>query len=153
MALAARALAFLLLWIVVAGPRLSDLPVGVAAALLAGWASLRLWPTAARRVNVVSLALFALRLVALAVLSGIAVARRALDPRASVRPGLVAVPLVLPEGGRRDLFLTLMATVPGTIPSGADAGGAVMVHCLDTAEPVAADFAQEEALFRRAIGG
>ena len=43
----ARALAFLLLWLAVAGRKSSDLPVGVAVAAAATWASLILAPPSA----------------------------------------------------------------------------------------------------------
>lgn len=152
MALALRAALFLLLWLVLAGPAWSDLLVGAGAALLAAWTSVRLWPGSAQRPDPLALTGFVLRLIALAVLSGIDVARRAFGLGLQLRPGLVPVPVGLPDGGARDVFLTLMATVPGTIPSGESEAGVVLVHCLDTAEPVAADFAQEEARFRRAIG-
>lgn len=152
MAFARRALALLALWWVVAGLDRAGLAVGLAAALAGAWLSLALWPAGGARANPLRLALFVLRLMGLAVLSGCGVARRALDPRVRIRPGLVPVQLALPRGEARDLFLTLMTIVPGTIPSGAGEDGLVMVHCLDTTQPLDAGFSEEEALFRRAIG-
>jgi multicomponent Na+:H+ antiporter subunit E len=157
MSVARRSMGFLLLWLVLAGTAPSDLVVGACAALAAGWASVRVWPPGAVRLRPLLLAWFALRMIGQAVASGVEVARLALDPRAKLRPGLVAVPVALPAGAARDVFLTLISTVPGTIPAGpgdpdtAEAGS-IMVHCLDTADPVAADFAAEAARFARAIG-
>lgn len=152
MRLAVRTLGLLLVWVAVAGTARSDLAVGLAAAVAAAAISVRAWPAGATRLRPLRLAGFALRMIGLAVLSGVDVARRALDPRARLRPGLVAVPVRLPPGAPRDLFLTIMSTVPGTLPAGAGGPGMVMVHCLDTGRPVAADFAAEEARFTRALG-
>jgi hypothetical protein len=38
------------------------------------------------------------------------------------------------------------------LPAGSDENGALLVHCLDVGQPVAANLAREEALFSRAIG-
>jgi multicomponent Na+:H+ antiporter subunit E len=46
----------------------------------------------------------------------------------------------------------LMSLLPGTVPSGSDERGRVLIHCLDVEQPVAAQLAAEEALFVRAIG-
>ena len=43
--------------------------------------------------------------------------------------------------------------MPGTLPTGTDEQGALLVHCLDTSQPVAANLAAEERLFIRAFGG
>ncbi len=42
--------------------------------------------------------------------------------------------------------------MPGTLPTGTNEEGALLVHCLDTSEPVAANLKAEELLFMRAIG-
>ena len=60
--------------------------------------------------------------------------------------------LQLPEGGARSAFQALSSLLPGSLPTGTDADGALVVHCLDTREPVAANLAAEEALFMRATG-
>jgi multicomponent Na+:H+ antiporter subunit E len=43
--------------------------------------------------------------------------------------------------------------MPGTLPTGTDEHGALLVHCLDIGQPVAANLAAEERLFIRAVGG
>jgi multicomponent Na+:H+ antiporter subunit E len=43
--------------------------------------------------------------------------------------------------------------MPGTLPTGTNEQGALLVHCLDVAQPVAANLAAEERLFIRAVGG
>jgi multicomponent Na+:H+ antiporter subunit E len=86
------------------------------------------------------------------VVSGTDVAWRALDPNLSLRPGFVAYPLRLPPGGARSAFCALSSLLPGTLPTGVDENGALLVHCLDVDQPVAANLAEEETLFMRALG-
>jgi multicomponent Na+:H+ antiporter subunit E len=69
-----------------------------------------------------------------------------------LRPGFVAYPLRLPPGGARSAFCALSSLLPGTLPTGVDENGALLVHCLDVDQPVAANLAEEEALFMRALG-
>ncbi len=45
-----------------------------------------------------------------------------------------------------------MKLLPGSLPCGFDADGAVLLHCLDTSQPVAAGIAAEEARFAAALG-
>jgi multicomponent Na+:H+ antiporter subunit E len=42
--------------------------------------------------------------------------------------------------------------MPGTLPTGTNEEGALLVHCLDTSQPVAANLSAEELLFMRAVG-
>jgi multicomponent Na+:H+ antiporter subunit E len=58
----------------------------------------------------------------------------------------------LPPGAARNLFATLMSLLPGTVPTGSDERGGILIHCLDVEQPVVAQLAVEEALFVRAIG-
>ena len=80
------------------------------------------------------------------------VAWRALTPNMRLKPGFVACPLRLPEGGERNAFCALSSLMPGTLPTGADEQEALLVHCLDISQPVAANLSAEERLFIRAIG-
>lgn len=50
------------------------------------------------------------------------------------------------------MFTSLTSLLPGTVPTGSDESGAVLVHCLDVEQPVAAQLAAEEALFARIVG-
>jgi multicomponent Na+:H+ antiporter subunit E len=151
-----RGVALLLLWIAIAGADFADLPVGLAAAALASWASLRLMPPTRRRVHPVALARLLLRLPWQALVAGIDVARRAFDPRLPVRPGLVPYATQLGAGHARDAFLTLSSLLPGTLPAGEpaseDANGRVLVHVLDPELLPAEGLAREEALFVQAFG-
>jgi multicomponent Na+:H+ antiporter subunit E len=141
------------LWLVVSGSLApADLAMGLMAAALGAWASLRLAPagpgTAPRPL---ALATLLLRLPVQALLAGTDVALRALSPRPKLRAGLVAFAPRLPAGPRRDAFLALTSLLPGTLPAG-PRGKGVAIHALDTAQPVAEDIAAEEARFARATG-
>jgi multicomponent Na+:H+ antiporter subunit E len=69
-----------------------------------------------------------------------------------LRPGFVTYAPMLPAGTPRDAFCALASLLPGTLPVDTDADGALLIHCLDVRQPVAAQLAKEEALFARAIG-
>jgi multicomponent Na+:H+ antiporter subunit E len=56
-------------------------------------------------------------------------------------------------GVRRNTFTTLMSLLPGTVPVGEDRDGVLVIHCLDTRQPVAAQLAAEEAMLIQVIGG
>jgi multicomponent Na+:H+ antiporter subunit E len=125
---------------------------GIVAALAATWISLRLLPPGPIRLQPRAVAEYALRFLFRSVLAGADVARRALDPRLPLRPGFVRYRVGLPVGARRNTFTTLTSLLPGTIPLGADEGGALVIHCLDTGQPIAAQLAAEEAMLVRVIG-
>jgi multicomponent Na+:H+ antiporter subunit E len=81
------------------------------------------------------------------------VARRALSPDMKLRPGLARYTPGLPAGPARSFFLTVASLQPITVPAGWDrTTGALMIHCLDTGQPVAADMAIEEARMAHALG-
>jgi multicomponent Na+:H+ antiporter subunit E len=147
-----RALAFLLLWLVLAGFHAGDLPAIVLAVGGATWVSLRLLPPGAGRLSPLGIARLALRFPYQSVVAGVDVAVRALAPQVRLRPGFVTVPLRLPDGTARDGFLALSSLMPGTLPLETEADGRLLVHCLDTDQNVAAQMATEEARFASAVG-
>ena len=55
--------------------------------------------------------------------------------------------LGLAPGPFRSAFLALSSLLPGTLPAQADPDGTVLVHCLDTRQPVAEQLTQAEARF------
>jgi multicomponent Na+:H+ antiporter subunit E len=89
-----RWLVFLGTWFVLYGPDLAALPVGVGAAVAATWTSLRLLPPGSFHPQLGSLFVLALRFVWQSVVAGIDVARRALEPRLPLRPGVWLLVLV-----------------------------------------------------------
>jgi len=143
-------LGFLILWVVVTGGKKADLVAGVVAALAATWASLRLLRPGTSRVRPAALARLVLHFLRQSVVAGVDVARRALDPRLPVDPGFVLYPTRLPSGLGRNMFTALMSLLPGTVPTGSAEKG-LIIHCLDVGQPVAAQLAEEEALFARVL--
>ncbi len=150
---AARAAVFIAFWLMISGWAPADLPVGFVAVAGATWTSLRFLPPKGSRLKIAALAPLAASFLRQSIVSGADVAWRALNPKLQLRPGLVACPLRLPPGGERSAFCALSSLMPGTLPTGTDEEGALLVHCLDIGQPVAANLAAEERLFIRAVGG
>lgn len=130
----------------------ADLPIGLIAAATATWTSLRLLPKVKVQLQLLSLATFTLHFLRQSVSSGVEVAWRAFNPRLPLDPGFVVYPCRLRSAGSRSAFCALSSLLPGTLPTGANEEGALIVHCLDVGQPVAANLAAEEALFSRVIG-
>jgi multicomponent Na+:H+ antiporter subunit E len=129
-----------------------DLPIGLITAAAATWTSLRLLPAAKVQLRLSSLARFVLHFMRQSASSGVEVAWRAFSPRLPLNPGFVVYPCRLRSAGTRSAFCALSSLLPGTLPAGSDENGALLVHCLDVGQPVAANLAVEEALFSRVIG-
>ena len=147
LALFRRAMAFLVLWIMLTGGKPADLVAGAVAAVTAAWASLRVLPPSTSRVRPVAFAWFALRFMRQSAIAGIDVARRALDHRLPLHPGFVVYPVDLPRGPAQNMFTALMSLLPGTVPTDSDEKGQLLIHALDIEQPVGAQLAAEEALF------
>ena len=151
-AIVRRAMAFLALWLIlVGGPDPADRPAGIVALVAATWASLRLLPPGRARFSPIALARLVWRFARQSIVAGADVAWRALDPRLPLRPGFVTYAPRLPSGTARDAFCALASLMPGTLPADTNPDGTLLVHCLDTAQPAAAQLALEEARFIRAL--
>jgi len=148
-----RVAGFLAVWIIVAGTKPADLFVGLLAAVIVAWVSLRLLPPATIRLRPAALAKLLLRFLYQSIVAGVDVAWRALDPRLPLRPGYVVYRPRLPPGTMRNTFCTMTSLLPGTLPCGLDGGGGLIVHCLDETQPVTEQLAAEEALLTSALGG
>jgi multicomponent Na+:H+ antiporter subunit E len=85
-------------------------------------------------------------------IAGTEVALRAFDPKLTLRPGFVLCSLRLLDGGARNTFCALSSLLPGTLPTGFNREGALMVHCLDVEQPVTTNLELNESIFMRAIG-
>jgi multicomponent Na+:H+ antiporter subunit E len=145
-----RAAGFFVLWLVLAGIAFGDLPAAAVAVAAATYVSLRLLPPS-RRLSPLGIARLALRFPGQALIAGIDVARRALDPRLPLHPGFVTYSPRLPPGNARDAFCALASLMPGTLPADTNADGTLLVHCLDIDQPAAAQLAVEEAVFMRTL--
>ena len=147
-----RAILFLAFWFMIAGHDPADLPIGLFAAALATWTSLRLLPPVKVKLRLPALATFTLHFMRQSMSAGVEVAWRAFSPRLPLDPGFVVYPCRLRSTGARSAFCAVSSLLPGTLPAGADENGVLLVHCLDVGQPVTANLAAEEALFSRAIG-
>jgi len=146
-----RAACFVVLWLLLAGVDPGDLPAAAVAVAMATVVSLRLLPVGEFRPSPLGLIRLASRFLIQAVIAGVDVAWRAFDPRLPLRPGFVTYAPRLPSGTARDAFCALASLMPGTLPADTNPDGTLLVHCLDTAQPAAAQLALEEARFIRAL--
>lgn len=131
-----------------------DWLVGVPGAFAAAWVSLRLLPPAPPGLRLRSWALlrYALRFMVQSLVAGLDVARRALDPRLPLEPGLLHQPTALDGAAHRAVFAALTSQVPGTLAVDLDEPGRLLYHCLDRRQDAAGGLAADEALFREALG-
>lgn len=147
---ALRTLGFLAFWFILGGSG-AGLAAGLPAAAAAAWVSLRLLPPAPNRPHLVPAVLALLHFLRQSVLGGIDVARRALDPRMPLAPGLITCELRLPPGPARNAFRAEISLLPGTLVAAVE-GDTLTIHCLDRHQPVVAELAREEGLLTRALG-
>jgi multicomponent Na+:H+ antiporter subunit E len=149
---AGRATLFLAFWLMIAGYEPADLPVGIFTAVAATWASLKLMPPTTVRLRMLPLVRFVLHFLRQSASSGMEVAWLAVNPRMPLNPGLVVFPCRLRAATTRSAFCAICSLLPGTLPTGSDEEGALVIHCLDVDKPVAASLAMEETLFSRVLG-
>ena len=151
-AIVSRGAFYLLLWLVLAGYQVADLPAAAFAVVAATWVSLWLLPPLATTLRPWWIAVMMVRFLVQSVLAGVDVAWRVMRPQMRLRPGFVTFVPQLPPGTAFEAFCTLSSLLPGTLPSGTDGQGGLVVHCLDVGQDVPAQMAAEERLFLRAIG-
>jgi multicomponent Na+:H+ antiporter subunit E len=148
-----RALGYFVVWVVLlGGVSVADALVGAIAALAAARLSLQLRPAGQSSVRFLSLAALVARFLRDSLVAGFDVARRAFTPAMPLRTGFVSYAPVTPPGDERSVFTGLTGLMPGSVPVGTDAAGAVLYHCLDTGQPVAAQLSEYEARLSAALG-
>lgn len=148
-----RVMFFFIFWLILYGVKSTDLLVGVATAIVATWASRRLLPPGRGILHPIALVRLVLRFPLQSIIAGFDVAWRALDPRLPLQPGFVVYQPRLPSGPMRNAFCTITGLLPGTLPSGSDQDGNLVVHCLDVSQPVIEQLAAEEAVLQQVLGG
>ena len=148
----ARGAMLLGFWVALIGASPSDVAVGLLTAAMATWVSLRLLPPQPARLRLVVIPRLVLRFLWQSVVAGVDVARRAFDPQLPLRPGFITYRVGFPPGPARNAFTDLTSLLPGTVPAG-EQDGALLYHCLDVDQPVAAQLAEEEASLRRVLNG
>jgi multicomponent Na+:H+ antiporter subunit E len=144
-----RTAGFLALWVVLIGTDPVDVAAGVVPALAAAWASVVLLPPG-DGVRFAALPGYALRFLRQSVAAGWDVARRAFAPSLAVRPGYAQFAPRRLRGDARQAFASVTSLLPGTVPVAEDEAR-IEYHCLDAAQPVAAQLADEERAFARLV--
>ncbi len=143
---------FLALWLILDGAKFVGLIIGIPAAGLTSWLSVRLYPPVPSRFCIIpalSLLWFFLRH---SIVAGVDVAWRALHPRLPLCPGFVEVECDIPKGVQRDVHLAMCSLLPGSLPVENKENQSVVLHCLDTRQPVATLMKQQEKLLQRMRG-
>jgi multicomponent Na+:H+ antiporter subunit E len=149
---AARGASFIALWFALAGVEISDLPAMIAAIVAATVASLELLPPGRVHPSFAGLVMLGADFLRQSAVAGADVAWRALSPSMPLKPGYVTSEVKLQPGLARSAFCTLMSLLPGSLPAWQDNEGKIIIHCLDDSQPVAAQMANEEKLFVKALG-
>jgi multicomponent Na+:H+ antiporter subunit E len=155
-----RAPALLVFWLLLAAPDLAavtaepgaaapDLFIALSATVVVTWISLRLWPPRPQALRFVPLLLLGWRFVTQSVLAGIDIARRVLDPRLPIQPGLIVYRPRLRDVHQQSVLATLSSAAPGSLAVGTDANGDLIYHVLDVRLPIPEGLAEDERLLLR----
>lgn len=147
---ARRSAGFFILWVIVAGLDPADVLAGAVASIVTAIVSVSLCPPMTARIDGLALTRLTIRFLRQSVAAGLDVAWRAFHPALPLHPGFVVHRTRL-SGRSREAFRTMTSLLPGTLPVAANDDGTILVHCLDTRLPIAAQLAEEEALFSRAV--
>lgn len=150
MAFVKRFLLLLVLWLVLSGGHPGAWVPGLIAAAGAAALSLRLLPPSGVSLRLLPLPGLVKQFLRDSLAGGVDVARRAFDPRLPVRPGWIRCRVQL-AGGRRMLLGDIVSLMPGTMCAGAHEG-ALLVHCLDTGQPVQAQITGFERRLMTVLG-
>lgn len=146
-----RGVGFFAFWLMLAGRDPADLAVGLVSAALAAWASLRLMPPGPGHLRPLAMLAFAGRFLVQSTRAGVDVALRAFAPSLPLQPGFVRHRSRIASPNARAAFFGLSSLAPGTLPTGTDETGDLVVHALDVSQQVAADLAAEEKRFGRML--
>jgi len=150
-ALLVRGLGLLLLWVILIGPALEDLPAGLIASAAGVWASAALWPGGGK-LSWFGFVQFLVRFLPQSVAAGLDVARRAFARTPDLQPGFATCLFLIPTGLALDSACAVMSLQPGKLPVSAEPDGTLLIHCLDLREGVAEQVADDEAAFLRILG-
>ncbi|MGA0564286.1 Na+/H+ antiporter subunit E [Ancylobacter sp. VNQ12] len=150
-AILGRAAVLYLVWVAMAGTAVADLAIGVPAAALATYVSLKLLPPGMAGLAPGALLRLSLGLPVRSLIAGIKVARLALGSGRLEHAGIVACPLELPPGVARETFLALASLQPGSLPVEEREGGTALVQVIDARDDIAGAFAQEQRRFAVAL--
>jgi multicomponent Na+:H+ antiporter subunit E len=142
---------FMALWLVLMPSiKPADLAVGLLVTIAATALSLHLLPPSAGRVRFGALLGFVPHFLWQSVVAGLDVARRALSPSMPLNPGFTLCRVGFPRGVARNEFAAITSLLPGSLPAGEEED-AIVYHCLDVTQPVAAQIAEEERRLSAAL--
>lgn len=143
---AKRALLLALVWLALTSAAKDGLAIGALAVAAATFLSLRLLPPS-QPVRLWRLGLLLPGFLWRSLLGGMDVVWRACHPRLPLRPGWLALPSALPDGGKAVLGGEF-SLMPGTLVAGSRQGR-LLVHLLDCGQDHAPALRREEARLAR----
>lgn len=130
-------------WWLISEGRIDSWVVGAPAVLAAVAFSFYLQPASRYRLSLPGLLAFWWFFTRQSLIAGMDVAKRILSPDMPIQPGEVTLELHLPEGAPRWLLAMTLSLLPGTL-SMRLVGNKLVLHCLDTGEPVEVDVLNAE---------
>jgi len=143
--MATRFIIFLVLWCIFDGIKPISLVVGLITAGLVTWSSLQLFPASNRRLRIFPFLALALHFMWSSIGAALEVAKYAFRRQPGLHPGFVTYDCDIPAGTKRDLYLSMVSLMPGSLPVDVDDNGRVIIHCLDINQPIAKQMANDEA--------
>ena len=143
--MAIRFIIFLGIWCIFDGVKPIGLVVGLITAGLVTWSSLKLFPASATGLRVLPFLALALHFMGSSIVAALEVAKYAFRRQPRLHPGFVTYDCGIPAGTKRDLYLSMVSLMPGSLPVDVDENGRVIIHCLDINQPIAKQMADDEA--------
>jgi multicomponent Na+:H+ antiporter subunit E len=143
--MATRFIIFLVLWCIFDGIKPISLLVGLITAGLVTWSSLQLFPASNRRLRIFPFLALGLHFMWSSIVAALEVAKYAFRRQPGLLPGFVTYDCDIPAGTKRDLYLSMVSLMPGSLPVDVDDNGRVIIHCLDINQPIAKQMADDEA--------
>ena len=146
-----RAAMFAVLWWILAEGNFVAWGVGLVSIILALAASLILLPPSSSRLSLTGLASFLNFFLVQSLKGGVQVAVMALRPRLDLRPGMLKIPLYLPEGVGRVILVNTLNLLPGTL-SVSLSTDSLRLHMLDERRPIEVQVRDVEARIAHMLG-
>jgi multicomponent Na+:H+ antiporter subunit E len=146
-----RGLMFVSLWWILAEGRVDGWLLGSVAVAAASWASIKLLPPGKRPIRLAGLIGFLRFFLWNSLRGGMQVAGMALRGRATLQPGIIELPVMLPPGGARILLVNALGLMPGTLCVDLDET-VLRLHLLDERLPVVAEARALEAAIAGLFG-
>jgi multicomponent Na+:H+ antiporter subunit E len=79
------------------------------------------------------------------IVAALEVAKYAFRRQPGLHSGFVTYDCDIPDGTKRDLYLSMVSLMPGSLPVDVEENGRVIIHCLDINQPIAEQMADNEA--------